>query len=109
MFFFVVACIAVGTPTCSRKKNLDLPPFAQQPTNRIEPETEQKLKQIMKRNGILNINQVEYQTDINDLVDIGELGSGTSGHVVKMRHKPTDAIIAVKVSYFQCIWHCIYL
>jgi len=37
--------------------------------------------------------------------NIGELGSGTSGHVVKMRHKPTNYIMAVKVLAFAClIW-----
>lgn len=87
----------VGTPT-SRKKNLELPMFAQQPRNRIEPETEDKLRQIMKHSGILEINSVQYKTDINDLIDVGELGSGTSGHVVRMKHKPTDTVIAVKVS-----------
>lgn len=89
----------MGTPTGSRKKNLDLPPFAQAPTHKIEPETENKLKQIMKRNNILVINDESHRTDINDLIDLGELGSGTSGHVVKMQHRPTGTIIAVKVLY----------
>lgn len=88
----------MGTPSSTRKKNLDLQ-FAQQPTNRIDPETEKKLRQIMTRNGILNINNEQHQTDISDLIDMGELGSGTSGHVVKMRHKTTDTIIAVKVCF----------
>lgn len=52
----------------------------------------------MKRNGILTINEIPYQTEIKDLEDLGELGNGTSGHVVKMKHKLTDTIIAVKVS-----------
>lgn len=84
-----------GTPS-ARKKNLGLPPFSQ-PANRIEPETEDKLKKIMKRNGILTINNEAYRSEIKDLDDLGELGNGTSGHVVKMKHKPTDTIIAVKV------------
>jgi len=28
----------------------------------------------------------------------GELGNGTCGHVVKMLHKPSQTVIAVKVS-----------
>lgn len=84
-----------GTPS-ARKKNLGLPPFSQ-PANRIEPETEDKLKQIMKRNGILTINNEAHRSEIKDLDDLGELGNGTSGHVVKMKHNPTDTIIAVKV------------
>lgn len=51
----------------------------------------------MKRNGILTINNEAYRSEIKDLDDLGELGNGTSGHVVKMKHKPTDTIIAVKV------------
>lgn len=50
----------------------------------------------MKRNGILTVDMKEYPSDIKDLEDMGELGNGTSGHVVKMRHKLTDTIIAVK-------------
>ncbi|XP_059610293.1 dual specificity mitogen-activated protein kinase kinase hemipterous-like isoform X2 [Phlebotomus argentipes] len=64
--------------------------------SRIEPETENKLKTIMKRSGILCIDGKEYKTDIKDLEDKGELGNGTSGQVVKMRHVESDTIIAVK-------------
>lgn len=90
---------AVGemTPTSTRKLNLGLPPFITPIKNRIEPETENKLKQIMKRNGIISIDNVPYETEIKDLVDLGELGNGTSGHVVKMKHKQSNQIIAVKV------------
>lgn len=88
---------SVGTPNVRRR--LELPPFQRQ-TNRIEPETANKLKQIMKQHGILTIKGVPYESDIKDLEDIGELGNGTSGHVVKMRHKPTNTIIAVKVIIF---------
>lgn len=73
-----------------------MPPFAQQKSLK-EPETENKLRKIMRRNGILTINQQEYQTETRDLEDLGDLGNGTSGHVVKMRHLPTGEIIAVKV------------
>ena len=38
-----------------------------------------------------------YRTQINDLEHLGELGFGTCGHVVKMLHKPSKAVIAVKV------------
>lgn len=65
--------------------------------SRIEPETEEKLKTIMKRSGILCLDGKEYQTDIKDLEDMGELGNGTSGQVVKMRHVESDTMIAVKV------------
>lgn len=60
-------------------------------------ETERKLKEIMKISGDLTINGVLYKTDIKDMEDLEELGNGTCGHVVKMRHKPSGHIIAVKV------------
>lgn len=95
--------ILVGqmTPIGGRKKLLNLPPFAQQPANIIEPETETRLQNIKERNGILNIDDVPYKTDIKDLEHLGELGNGTSGHVVKMRHKETGRIIAVKVNIIE--------
>lgn len=87
----------VPFPTNGRRQHLVLPHFSQ-PANRIEPETANKLRQIMKRHGILTFNGVPYESEVKDLEDLGELGNGTSGHVVKMKHKPTDTIIAVKVS-----------
>ncbi|KAJ6636226.1 Dual specificity mitogen-activated protein kinase kinase hemipterous [Pseudolycoriella hygida] len=83
------------TPIGGRRKQLNLP-FAQPPANVIEPETENKLQYIKERNGLLIIDNVKYKTDIQDLEHLGELGNGTSGHVVKMRHKQTGRIIAVK-------------
>ena len=34
---------------------------------------------------------------MDDLSPICELGSGTCGHVIKMRHNPTGYVMAVKV------------
>lgn len=34
---------------------------------------------------------------MKDLEHLGELGTGTCGHVVKMRHIPSNKVIAVKV------------
>lgn len=62
-------------------------------------ETERKLKEIMQISGNLTINGVLYKTEIKDMEDLEELGNGTCGHVVKMRHKPSGNIIAVKVKY----------
>lgn len=45
----------------------------------------------------------KYQTDIKDLEHLGELGNGTCGHVVKMLHKPSNTVIAVKVSIQTCV------
>ncbi|XP_037036933.1 dual specificity mitogen-activated protein kinase kinase hemipterous-like isoform X1 [Bradysia coprophila] len=85
-----------GTPTAGRKMLLKLPFSQQPPANVIEPETENKLQNIKERNGILNIDDVPHKTDIKDLEHLGELGNGTSGHVVQMRHKQTGRVIAVK-------------
>lgn len=86
--------------------NLGIPRFPQQRHNRLEPETAKKLEQIMTRNGIITIDNEEHKTDVKDLEDMGELGNGTSGHVVKMKHKPTQKVIAVKVCPSTPIqWH----
>lgn len=58
-------------------------------------ENEKRLRAL--RTGSLKINGLEYDTNIQDLEHLSELGNGTSGHVVKMRHKPSGALIAVKV------------
>lgn len=75
-----------------------LPTFPQPRPRQRDTETENKLRQIMKRSGIITIDNVEYKTELKDLEDLGELGNGTSGHVFKMRHKPTNKVIAVKVN-----------
>lgn len=77
--------------------------FPQQRTRRLEPEIEIKLNEIMTRSGIITIDGTEYKTDIKDLEDMGELGNGTSGHVVKMKHTPTSKSIAVKVIFDSSI------
>ncbi|KAL1139147.1 hypothetical protein AAG570_009207 [Ranatra chinensis] len=87
----------MGTPTRSRRQLFDLPG-----ANLTPPKTpdnsviERKMKEIMKMSGIITINGIKYQTEMKDLEDMGELGNGTSGHVVKMLHKPSQEVIAVK-------------
>lgn len=85
----------MGTPTRPRRQ-LDLPVSQITPPKMHDSEVESKLQEIMKMNGILNINGQRYQTDMKDLEHLGELGNGTCGHVVKMRHKPSGVVIAVK-------------
>lgn len=91
-------CFQVGTPI-GRRERLNGLGLSLTQMNRVESETDNKFKQIMKQSGILTINGIDFKTDIKDLDDLGELGNGTSGHVVKMKHKPTKTIIAVKVKY----------
>jgi hypothetical protein len=84
------------TPTSRRRPTpaLSIPSLQQQRPRNIE--TEKRLRAL--KTGSLKINGLEYQTNVNDLEYLSELGNGTSGHVVKMRHKPSGAIIAVKAS-----------
>lgn len=85
----------MGTPTRPRRQ-LDLPVSQMVPPKKHDVEFESKLQEIMKMNGILNINGQRYQTEMKDLEHLGELGNGTCGHVVKMKHKPSGVVIAVK-------------
>ena len=39
-----------------------------------------------------------YKASPEDLQHVGELGTGSCGHVVKMVHKPSGKVLAVKVS-----------
>jgi mitogen-activated protein kinase kinase 7 len=60
-------------------------------------EIEMKYQEIMKNAGILNIDGVKRRVEISELESLGELGHGTCGHVVRMRHKETGTCMAVKV------------
>ena len=59
-------------------------------------EQENKLKEIMRKSGQLTIGGHVFNTHIDDLELLGDLGNGTCGHVVKMRHRHTGEVIAVK-------------
>lgn len=61
-----------------------------------QDEYERKLEDIMKLTGVLSIDGKKYKTPISDLEALGDLGNGTCGHVVKMKHKETGKIIACK-------------
>lgn len=87
--------ILVGLEGPTRRPVLNLPVSFQ--PRRVD-ETDHKLREIMKISGVLTINGVRYETKIGDMEQLGVLGNGTCGVVVKMRHKPSGAIIAVKVS-----------
>lgn len=85
------------TPTMNQRRRLNIPLNFQPKRNVLHPETEKKLTEIMKRNGLIKVNGIDYKTEVADLEEQGELGNGTSGHVMKMKHKATGTIIAVKV------------
>lgn len=75
---------------------LDLP-LRTPPNNR---RNEAELIKIIDKSGMIKINDQLYKTTLVEMQDLGELGSGTSGHVVKMRHNPSGAVIAVKVRFY---------
>ena len=83
------------TPGSMRKRptpQLPIPTLQQRPQRNFEHE--KRLRAL--RTTSLKINGIHYETNIQDLEYLSELGNGTSGHVVKMKHKPSGAIIAVK-------------
>nr|WAK99672.1 mitogen-activated protein kinase kinase 7 [Colaphellus bowringi] len=80
-----------GSPIMPRPQNLI---FTTRQND--DQETDKKLKDIMKISGDLTIGGILYKTDIAEMEHIEELGNGTCGHVVKMRHNPSGKIIAVK-------------
>lgn len=85
------------TPGSARRRPIQGLPITaltqQKPRNH---ENEKRLRAL--KTGSLKINGVHYDTNVQDLEYLSELGNGTSGHVVKMRHKPSGAILAVKVN-----------
>lgn len=83
------------TPSSRRRPipgALPIPTLQQRPQRNHE--NEKRLRAL--RTNALRINGIHYETNIQDLEYLSELGNGTSGHVVKMKHKPSGAVIAVK-------------
>lgn len=74
--------------------NREMPAFP--PRSPQATDTEYRMREVYKVSGKLNVDGLEYRSNVNDLQLLGELGSGTCGHVVKMLHKPSGAVIAVK-------------
>jgi len=81
----------LGAPP-SRDRLKFMGPFPQP----SQDDYERKLEDIMKQTGVLNIDGRQYKTPIEDLIPLGDLGNGTCGHVVKMKHKESGKIIACK-------------
>ncbi|CAG2112083.1 unnamed protein product [Medioppia subpectinata] len=58
---------------------------------------DQKLNEMFRQNNsLLNIDGKTYLAQDVDLSFVDELGSGSCGHVVKMRHTPSGKVVAVK-------------
>lgn len=104
---FTVPLQANGTPTRTRRPfnlaGMDMNTNCS--THSKQAEIEARLQEIIKLTGIITVDGRKYHTSIHDLEHLGELGFGSCGHVVKMRHPPTGAIIAVKVCYAFHIYY----
>ncbi|MGH0178682.1 UNVERIFIED_CONTAM: hypothetical protein FKN15_078552 [Acipenser sinensis] len=74
---------------------LPTPPYCL-PKSLENAEIDQKLQEIMKQTGYLKIDGQRYPAEVSDLLNEGEIGSGTCGQVFKVRFKKTDHVIAVK-------------
>ncbi|CAN7941314.1 unnamed protein product [Ixodes hexagonus] len=59
-------------------------------------ESERKLQEILQAGNVLTMGGQRHRVDTTDLEQLGDLGCGTCGHVVKMRHRPTGKVLAVK-------------
>uniref|UniRef100_A0A4W2HF96 Dual specificity mitogen-activated protein kinase kinase 7 n=1 Tax=Bos indicus x Bos taurus TaxID=30522 RepID=A0A4W2HF96_BOBOX len=84
------------TPPARPRHMLGLPSTLFTPRSMESIEIDQKLQEIMKQTGYLTIGGQRYQAEINDLENLGEMGSGTCGQVWKMRFRKTGHVIAVK-------------
>lgn len=88
---------SLSNPSGSPVRRPHVLPITVKPKQSDNLETEEKLREIMRISGNITVNGKTYKTDIKDMEEIEELGNGTCGHVIKMRHKPSGEIIAVKV------------
>ncbi|KAK2489667.1 hypothetical protein MC885_009831 [Smutsia gigantea] len=84
------------TPPARPRHMLGLPSTMFTPRSMESTEIDQKLQEIMKQTGYLTVGGQRYQAEINDLENLGEMGSGTCGQVWKMRFRKTGHVIAVK-------------
>ncbi|KAI0213239.1 Dual specificity mitogen-activated protein kinase kinase 7 [Lamellibrachia satsuma] len=95
-------CSSAGTPPGSsnvqmRKKQWQGPwGECKTPDRSSGSEIERKYSEIMKQTGVLTIDGERVKADIKDLDPLGELGHGTCGYVIKMRHLKSNTLMAVK-------------
>ncbi|KAL8625838.1 Dual specificity mitogen-activated protein kinase kinase 7 [Nucella lapillus] len=89
-----------SAPSSGRRRNMqfhfDGPHRNQSRPQPDSAEIDHKIEDIMKQSGILTVNGQKIKTDVAELESKGELGHGTCGQVVRMLHKPTNMMMAVK-------------
>ncbi|KAF6095274.1 mitogen-activated protein kinase kinase 7 [Phyllostomus discolor] len=71
------------TPPARPRHMLGLPSTLFTPRSVESIEIDQKLQEIMKQTGYLTIGGQRYQAEINDLENLGEMGSGTCGQQMR--------------------------
>uniref|UniRef100_A0A8D1SZL4 Dual specificity mitogen-activated protein kinase kinase 7 n=2 Tax=Sus scrofa TaxID=9823 RepID=A0A8D1SZL4_PIG len=71
------------TPPTRPRHMLGLPSTLFTPRSMESIEIDQKLQEIMKQTGYLTIGGQRYQAEINDLENLGEMGSGTCGQQMR--------------------------
>ncbi|XP_022104846.1 dual specificity mitogen-activated protein kinase kinase 7-like isoform X2 [Acanthaster planci] len=78
-------------------KDFNFPRSSAPQRNSIDSrEIDRKLQEIMRQTGKLTIDGKRVPFNIDSLEAIDELGFGSCGHVIRMRHKETRTIVAVK-------------
>ncbi|XP_038046871.1 dual specificity mitogen-activated protein kinase kinase 7-like isoform X2 [Patiria miniata] len=78
-------------------KDFNFPRSSAPQRNSIDSrEIERKLQEIMRQTGKLTVDGRRVPFNIDSLEAIDELGFGSCGHVIRMRHKDTKTIVAVK-------------
>ncbi|XP_071821901.1 dual specificity mitogen-activated protein kinase kinase 7-like isoform X2 [Apostichopus japonicus] len=64
--------------------------------DKFASDIDHKLQEIMKQTGKLTKNGKVYKITVDSLDFVKELGTGSCGHVVEMKHKESNEIVAVK-------------
>jgi mitogen-activated protein kinase kinase 7 len=83
-------------PSRSFQFNFASNTFQPKPVPKLEVVNGDKYNEIKENAGYLLLNNNRIKTSMSDLQEICKLGSGTCGQVIKMKHKQTGQLIAVK-------------
>jgi len=81
----------------SQKKTRFNIPENQKPQKNNESDSlNARLRLVILQNGKLRFGQKTISTDVNSFDNLGQIGFGTCGQVFKMKHRPTNAVMAIK-------------
>lgn len=84
-----------SAPSSGRRRpgDLDCCNAARKPDS---AEIEQKYQEIMKQTDMLILNGKKVHVELKEMEAMGELGHGTCGQVIRMKHLPSGMMMAVK-------------